>query len=860
MGVGHESFGSALRRLRERAGLTQEQLADRAGLSVKAVSALERGERRHPYPHTVRALGAALGLTAEQLAGLSAAVSRRGRRRELSQPDRPDETPRSVGVSVAQLPADVAIFTGRKQELAFLDRLLANVDNPRDAPGRRSTAVVISVISGTAGVGKTALALRWSHRVRDEFPGGQLYVDLRGYDPDQPLAPADALAGLLRSLGVPGQEIPLELDERAAVYRSLLNGRRMLVLLDNAATVEQVRPLLPGSPSCLVIVTSRDSLAGLVARHGARRLLLDLLPSDDAVALLRTMIGERVDAEPEAAAVLAGQCARLPLALGVAAELATARPATGLGELVGELAQQQRRLELMDAGGDPRTAVRAVFSWSYQYLPVEAARAFRLIGLHPGPNLDLYAAAALLQTSRDQAQHLLDLLARAHLVQSSSPGRFCMHDLLRAYAVHLAAVQDCEQDRRAALTHLFDYYLSTAAAAMDRLVPAEQHRRPRIPPASISPLMTDPPTARAWLDAERATLIDLCIYTAAHGWPQHTTRLAATLFRYLDVGGHYPEALVSQTHARHAAHHTGDRGAEACALTHLGIIYWEQSHYGPATDHLEHALTICREIDDHSGAARASTHLGIVCWQQGHYEQAADHLEHALTTYRDIGDREGEAVALSCRGLVYGRQGHYEQAADHLKESLTHTREIGDRESEATVLGFLGLLYVKQGHYSPAAQLLQQALVLSQSSGNPVGEARALDGLGHVYQYQGHYPQAAEHHQQALALFRELGDRSGVARALNGLGETLHATGQPHEARNQHTTALTLATKIGDRYEQGRAHNGIAHTYNTTSETTQARHHWYEALTLYTELGVPDAAEIHTNLSTLDQFVVREGY
>ncbi|MCA1673826.1 MAG: AfsR family transcriptional regulator, partial [Actinobacteria bacterium] len=356
--------------------------------------------------------------------------------------------------------------------------------------------------------GKTALALRWAHRVRGEFPDGQLYVNLRGYDPDQPLVATDALAGFLRALGMAGQHIPLEVDERATAYRSLLDGRRMLIVLDNASSVEQVRPLLPGSPSCLVVVTSRDSLAGLVARHGARRLELDLLPAEDAVALLRALIGERVEAEPEAAAALAGQCAWLPLALGVAAELAATRPTVSLAQLVSELADHQRRLELLDAGGDPRTAVRAVFSWSYQHLPVETARAFRLIGLHPGLDLDPYAAAALTDTSRDHAQHLLDLLARAHLIQSTSSGRYGMHDLLRAYATHLVTIEDPENERRAALTRLFDHYLGTAAAAMDIFIPAEQYRRPCIPPlATPSPPMSDPTTARAWLDAERATLV-----------------------------------------------------------------------------------------------------------------------------------------------------------------------------------------------------------------------------------------------------------------------------------------------------------------------------------------------------------------
>ena len=258
-----------------------------------------------------------------------------------------------------------------------------------------AAAVPIMVLAGTAGVGKTALAVRWARRAAAAFPDGQLYVNLRGYDPGAPVAPADALAGFLRALGLAGEDIPAGEDERAAAYRSLLDGRRVLVVLDNAASVEQARPLLPGSPSCLVVVTSRDSLAGLVARHGARRLALDMLPAADAIGLLRTLIGDRVDAEPDAAAELAAQCARLPLALRVAAELAAASPDSRLAELAGELAGEQRRLDLLDAGGDERTAVRGVFSWSYRHLPAAAARAFRLIGLHPGPDLDAYAVAAL---------------------------------------------------------------------------------------------------------------------------------------------------------------------------------------------------------------------------------------------------------------------------------------------------------------------------------------------------------------------------------------------------------------------------------------------------------------------------------
>ena len=706
-----------------------------------------------------------------------------------------------------QLPADMAHFIGRAEELDHLSTLL-------DTATEDGGTVVISAVSGTAGVGKSALALRWAHRVRDEFPDGQLYVNLRGYDPDQPLSAADALAGFLRALGLAGAEIPLEVDERAAAYRSLLDGRRMLVVLDNAATVEQVRPLLPGTPSAVVVVTSRDALTGLVARHGAARLDLDLLPLEDAVALLGALIGARVAAEPDAAATLAGQCARLPLALRLAAELAAARPGTPLAALVTELTDEQRRLELLDAGGDPHTAIRAVFSWSYQHLPAEAARAFRLLGLHPGPDLDPYAAAALIHTDLEQAQHLLDLLARAHLIRPTSPGRYGMHDLLRAYATYRAGIEDSEAERWVALTRLFDHYLATAAAAMDTLVPAEAHRRPRVPPpGTLSPLVADPAAARAWLDVERAALTAVCAYTAAHGWPGHTTGLATTLFRYLEGGGHYPDALTISTHALHAA----------------------------------------RDADDRTGEAHTLSNLGAVYGRQGGYQQAAEHLQQSLALFRRIGDRVGEARAVGNLGAVYQRQGYLQQAAEHHQQSLTLAREIGHRVGEAYALDNLGTVLQRQGRHHHAAEHHQRALDLFREISDRAGEAYALTNLGDVYQWQGHYEQAAEHHQQAIALFRETGHQAGEVEALNSVGETHRATGALREALIQHTAALTLATQISDRYEQARAHNGLAHAHHTTGDLDQARHHWRHALALYTDLGVPDADDIPAHLTALDQ-------
>ena len=375
--------------------------------------------------------------------------------------------------------------------------------------------------------------MHWAHRVSERFSDGQLYVNLRGYDPGQPMPAAEALAGFLRALGVTGQHIPVDVAERSARYRSLLAGKRMLVLLDNAGDVEQVRLLLPGTPTCAVVVTSRDSLAGLVARDGARRSDLDMLSQAEAVALLRTLIGPRVDADPAAADELAARCARLPLALRVAAELAIARASASLAELASELADG-RRLDLLDAGGDERTELRAVVSWSYRNLDVKAARAFRLIGLHPGPDVAPRAVAILLGSTMEQAGGLLAELARAHLVQPTDPGRYGMHDLLREYARELGVNSDTAEERQAALSRVFDYYLSNATAASDVLYPAGRRWRlgvGRGRPGPSGAQAFTPATARTWLDAELANFIATVAHAAAHGWPRHAIDLAATLYR-----------------------------------------------------------------------------------------------------------------------------------------------------------------------------------------------------------------------------------------------------------------------------------------------------------------------------------------
>jgi DNA-binding SARP family transcriptional activator/Tfp pilus assembly protein PilF len=746
-------------------------------------------------------------------------------------------------VTPRQLPAPVAHFTGRASEMAALTGLLDRYD----AGGPR--AVVISIIEGTAGAGKTALAVRWAHQVADRFPDGQLYVNLRGYDRHQPMTSSDALARFLRALGVGGQDIAAEEDERAAQYRSLLADRRMLVVLDNAGSVEQVRPLLPGGHACAVVVTSRDSLAGLVAREGAARLDLGLLPPDEAAGLLRALIGARVDADPAAAEVLAALCCRLPLALRVAAELAARRPGIPLAELARELADSQQRLDLLQAGGDALTAVRAVFSWSYRHLDAESARTFRLLGLHPEAGFDSWVVAAITGTDLSQVRGVLDRLIRAHLVQPTARDRYGMHDLLRGYAGELAA-QSGQDEREPALSRLFDHYLHTAATAMDMLFPADRHRRPDVLAATVpGPPLNSIAAARAWLAGNRAALVAVIGHAAASGWPARAAWLALTVFRYLDTDGYHHDALDAGSHALAAARQTGDRAAEALALLALGSANWRLGRYRDAEEHLQEALAACREAGDQPGQARALSSLGVIESCHGRQERAAGYHRKALAILHQTGDRLGEARTTECLGGVLYEQGNRVEAARHQQEALRIYRELGELHGEGSVLRGLGTVEWSLGHYEEAAGRIRQALAISRKIGDRLGQAGAFGNLGAVEWWQGRYEQAAEHQHEAVEIFRTIGNAAGEAAALNAYGEALCAAGRLSEAQAAHGDALAVAERAGDRYHEARAHDGLGYTCHADGDLGQAGRHWERALAIYVSLGAADAAEARARLS-----------
>jgi len=709
----------------------------------------------------------------------------------------------AVGRSVpAELPADVSGFTGRVRELDELDRLTAAVD---DAAG--SSTVVISAVSGTAGVGKTALAIRWAHRARDRFPDGQLYIDLRGYDPEQPMSAGDVLARFLRSLGLPGEQVPVSVDERAARYRSMLDGRRVLILLDNAASVDQIRPLLPGSAASVVLVTSRDSLPGLVVRDGARRLELDILRRDDALELLRRLLGAAVTADHDACAALLAHCARLPLALRIAAELVHRRTPTTLAAVVGELADHRRRLDLLSTDGDPHSNIGAVFSWSYRHLPDDAARTFRLLGLHPGADLDGYAASALAGADERRVRADLELLTSRHLVQRSGPDRYAMHDLLRAYARDLAArAGDADLPGR-----LQELYLHTAATAIDILYPAERNRRPQVaPPAQPGPPLPDAAAALAWLDTERANLVATTVHAAAHGQPGYPVRLTVILLRYLESGGHYADAITMHEHALRAAREMGDPHGEARLRTNLGVMHVQQGRYGEAVTELTLAIELAHRAGDSVVEARALGNLGHVYQWQGRYAEAAERLREAIALCHRSGDEASEARGRGNLGQVYLRQGQYAEAARNLRASIEICRRTGDPVGEAYGLVYLGHVESSLGRYDRAGEHHQRALAVFRSTTESAGEAYALDALGGVDLVRGESDRAQDRLREALALFRRIGERAGEARVSNSLGEAAASVGRAAEARAQHLSALRLAEEIGHQYEQTRARAGLA--------------------------------------------------
>jgi DNA-binding SARP family transcriptional activator/Tfp pilus assembly protein PilF len=648
-----------------------------------------------------------------------------------------------------QLPAPVAHFAGRAGEL---DRLTTLLEPGR--PGPRM--VVISAISGTAGVGKTALAVHWAHRVAGRFPDGQLYADLRGFDPTgAPAAPEAVIRRFLGALGVPADRIPPAPGVREDLYRSMLADKQMLIVLDNAGDAGQVRPLLPGGPGCVVVVTSRCQLTGLVATEGAQPLALDLLTEADARELLARRLGEeRIAAEPDAVTELTWRCARLPLALAIVAARAALDPDLPLARLAADLTG---RLDAFDTG-EAASSLRPVLSWSYQMLSRPAARMFRLLSVHHGPDISLPAAASLAAVPTDEARRLLGELARANLLSSHRRGRFSFHDLLRAYAAERAGAEEDEAAREAAGRRVLDHYLHAAYAADRRLAPDREPVDLGAPRDGVVPEEpADYDQALAWFRAEHQVLLAATALAGRAGHDAYAWQIPWSLVNFFDLEGHWHDAAAVQRTALAAAGRLGDRAGQARAHYGLSGALLQAGSPEGARAQLEHALRLCADLGDQVGQARVSLDLARVTEALGDTNTALHRAQQALSLLRAAGHRAGQGRALNSVGWYHAHLGDHEQALALCTQAVRLCRELDDR----------------------------------------LGEAAAWDSLGYIHRRQGRYPDAIACLQRAIELTRQLGGRYHQADALTHLGDAHREAGSPREARHAWRQALDILDDLG---------------------------------------------------------------
>ncbi|MGI5241083.1 tetratricopeptide repeat protein [Dactylosporangium sp. CA-139066] len=737
----------------------------------------------------------------------------------------------NAGATVpGQLLADVPTFTGRAAALRRLDGLLG-------ADGEPLGAAVVA-IAGTAGVGKTALAMHWAHRVKDRFPDGQLYVNLRGYAQGAPLRPIEALARFLHALGTPPDGVPLEVEEAAGVYRTLLAGRRILVVLDNARDAEQVRPLLPGGVGCLAVVTSRDQLAGLVAREGARPLVLDVLAGDEARELLGRILGaERTRAEPAAADELVGLCGALPLALRIAAADLLCHPHQSIAAYVARL-RGGDRLTALRIEGDLETAVSAALDLSYAALPPAARRMFRLLGLVPGPDFTAGAVAALAGGDATGVAEVLPQLTRAHLVEESGPGRFAFHDLLRLYAQARGAAEDAEADRDAAARRLFDHYLFGLDAAARLLYP-EKLRLPlrREPPPGPAPQFADHAQALAWVDAEEPNLVAAVQHTARHG-PRPTAWLLADALRgYFHLRMNTIDWLGAAHTSLACARAADDLAAQAVSHLSIADAHWRRSRHDLAIEHFTQALAAARRTDWAQCQASILGNLGAVHWQSGNLKVAGDRIAEALDLNRRIGWLAGLAVSLGNLGLVRMQSGQLELAAGHFAEALGLSRRMGSRSSEANVLGNLGEACQLLGRLDEAVEHLTLALALHRELGGRGNEADILRTLAATHRDAGRLERARELAQAALDRARDTDMLRLEIDALNALGAVLDAMGRHAASADRHDRALAMARETGERLPEAEALIGVAAARRHLGELDRALADTMQAVALTQRAG-----------------------
>jgi tetratricopeptide (TPR) repeat protein/transcriptional regulator with XRE-family HTH domain len=834
------TFARLLRQLRTEAGLTQEELAAAAGLSARSVSDLERGVALTARKETARLLADALGLAGAARGSFEAVA--RGRPLPEASPA-PGIRMGGVAAATRTLPRDIASFTGRHPELR---QLVGAATGPATLAG----VVGIHAIGGMAGVGKTAFAVHAAHQLAPRFPDGQIFLPLHGHTPGlRPVNPVDALASLLLTSGVPAGQIPPELEARTALWRHHLAGKQLLLLLDDAAGSEQVRPLLPGTAGSLVLITSRRHLSAL---EDAQAVSLDTLQAGEAAELLARLAGRPgLDPGDPAVAKIAWLCGYLPLAVGMLARQLHHHPAWTAAELAADLAAARDRLELMHAES---LSVAAAFDLSYQELTPGQQQLFRRLGLHPGTDIDAYAAAALDGTDLGTARRHLDALYDQYLLSEPAHGRYRFHDLIREHARALAAT-DRPAERDAATGRLVDYYQHTAAIT-ERLLAQQTRARPdpaavSSPPAAV-PDLADYTTALAWARAERANLL-ACLNAATRtGQYARVVALTAAMDAVMRHDGPWTDAITRHSNAVQAARHTADQLGEADALHNLGIVRRLIGDYPGAAQALEEALGIFRDLGDRQGEANALHHWAVVRRQTGDYASATQALQEALAIHRDLGNRLGQAYSLHHLGVVGWLTGDYASATQALQEALGVFRDLGDRQGEANAVNYLGVVRCLTGDYAGATEALQEAMAIHRELRDRLGQGNAILYLGTVRRQTGDYPGAAQALEEALDIYRDLGDRGGEVEATNEAGALYRISGDLNRAEAYHRQGLALAREIESAWDEAHALAGLGRCALAAGRTADAATGLRQAREIFQRIGAAEAASMTAELDALE--------
>jgi DNA-binding SARP family transcriptional activator len=791
---------------------------------------------------------------------------------------RPADQRPGRGPRLDTLPPEAPEFVGRDAELSVLTE--DHGSSPR-----------VAVIEGMAGVGKTALAVRAARLVAGHYPDGALYLNLHSHDPGRPaLDPAEALHRLLQMLSVPATQIPDTIGERIALWRAQLSRRHAIVVLDDAARLDQIRPLLPVAGRCLIIVTTRRRLSDF---GSARTVTLDVLPVEDAITLFRRIAGESRTSDVDQVTTAVGLCGRLPLAIQLAAGRVAQHRPLGMDDLIGELSASPVRL------GGPGAAspeVVAAFDLSYGALEPDHQRLFRRLGISPCAYVSLPAAAALDGCTLAEAEKALAALLDHHLLARAPDGQFRFHDLIRGYAAVRAARDDPEAQQRQAVSRLLDYYLHAADQA-DRVLHPFRRRLPmsvtHVP--AVSPAVHTEEDATAWLESEWRNILQAARYAGEHEWKQRCADLTHVLADFLEVGAYWDEAIAAHTLALQACRDLDDPARVAQAALELGAVSQQTGRHEAVLSLAEEAAAIYRSLDDrggeaaaldqigtaHSRATRARealayfhearlcyqdaadqrgigatlSHAGISCGQLGRYPEATAHLRAGLAAYRGIGDRRGEAKTLANLGRIHLSCGYHRDALDAYQESLRIFGEIGGAQNQAILYHGIGAVYQYKGDYERGLAAYRRALTIYRDIGDLPDEADVLNDIGTIYQSAACYDEALIYHQKARLIAEEIGNLSQQLIALRKMADIHRGSGQHSDAFDNYRTALRLAMEIGDPYEEGKALEGIAESTLSTQRPDAARIVFRQALDIFERLGVPEAAAARIRIETLDRAV-----